>query len=60
MLAALHFLWLAKKGRTDQYLYAVILALLLGIRVWDAVRRAFRRRRQAHAATASALVQGSG
>ncbi len=60
MLAALHFLWLAKKGRTDQYLYAVILTLLLGIRLWDAVRRAFRRRRQGHAATARALVQGSG
>lgn len=50
MLAALHFLWLAKKGRTDQYLYAAILAMLLGIRAWDALRRALRRRRNAHAA----------
>jgi sulfoxide reductase heme-binding subunit YedZ len=60
MLAALHFLWLAKKGRTDQYLYATTLALLLGIRVWDAIRRAVRKRRQAHAAGTSALVPRSG
>ncbi len=44
MLAALHFLWLAKKGRVDQYVYAGILALLLGIRVWDAARRFLRKR----------------
>jgi sulfoxide reductase heme-binding subunit YedZ len=43
--AALHFLWLAKVGRTDQYVYAAIVALLLGTRAWDAVRRALRRRR---------------
>ena len=59
MLAALHFLWLAKKGRTDQYLYAAILAMLLGIRVLDAVRRILRKRQQAHAAGTSALVRGS-
>lgn len=45
VLAALHFLWLAKKGRMDQYAYAAILSLLLGIRIWDAVRRAWRKRR---------------
>lgn len=60
ILAALHFLWLAKKGRTDQYLYVAILATLLGIRVWDAVRRALRRRRRERAAGTSALVPGSG
>jgi methionine sulfoxide reductase heme-binding subunit len=43
--AALHFLWLAKVGRTDQYVYAAIVVLLLGVRGWDAVRRALRRRR---------------
>jgi sulfoxide reductase heme-binding subunit YedZ len=43
--AALHFLWLAKVGRTDQYVYAAIVALLLGTRAWDAVRRTLRRRR---------------
>jgi sulfoxide reductase heme-binding subunit YedZ len=60
MLAALHFLWLAKKGRTDQYLYAAILAMLLGIRVWDALRRGLRRGRNAHAASGTALSRGSG
>jgi len=43
--AALHFLWLAKVGRKEQYVYAAILGLLLGVRVWDGVRRAVRRRR---------------
>lgn len=43
-LAILHLLWLAKKGRTDQFLYAAALALLLGVRVWDRARRALRRR----------------
>ena len=60
VLAALHFLWLAKKGRTDQYAYAAILALLLGVRVWDAIRRALRKRRQARATRAAALARGSG
>lgn len=44
-LAALHFLWLAKVGRRDQYLYAALLALLLGIRAVDALSRALRKRR---------------
>ena len=44
--AALHFLWLAKVGRTDQYVYAALVALLLGVRLWDVVRRAVRRRRE--------------
>jgi sulfoxide reductase heme-binding subunit YedZ len=39
VLAALHFLWLAKGFRVDAVLYAGILALLLAIRVWDALRR---------------------
>jgi sulfoxide reductase heme-binding subunit YedZ len=43
--AALHFLWLAKVGRKEQYVYAAILGLLLGVRVWDGGRRAVRRRR---------------
>ena len=45
--AALHFLWLAKVGRKEQYVYAAILGLLLGIRAWDGGRRALRRRRPA-------------
>ena len=34
-LGVLHFLWLAKKGRTTPYYYAITLAVLLGVRVWD-------------------------
>ena len=55
-LAALHFLWLAKKGRIDQFVYAAILTLLLGIRVWDAIRRAVRKRRQRDAVAKPALA----
>jgi sulfoxide reductase heme-binding subunit YedZ len=43
--AALHFLWLAKVGRVDQYVYVALVALLLGVRLWDVVRRAVQRRR---------------
>ncbi len=42
--AILHFSWLAKKGRNDQYAYALILAALLGVRVWHWAARALRRR----------------
>jgi methionine sulfoxide reductase heme-binding subunit len=44
VLAALHFLWLAKVGRTDQYVYAALVALLLAVRAGDAARRLVRRR----------------
>jgi methionine sulfoxide reductase heme-binding subunit len=43
--AALHFLWLAKVGRRDQYVYGALVALLLGVRLWDVARRALQRRR---------------
>ena len=52
--AVLHFLWLAKVGRTDQYVYAAILIVLLGIRAVDAGRRLLARRRQRRAAAAVA------
>lgn len=39
LLAALHFLWLAKGFRPDAVLYAGILVLLLGVRLFDAFRR---------------------
>jgi sulfoxide reductase heme-binding subunit YedZ len=42
ILACLHFLWLAKVGRTEQYAYAALLALLLGVRLWYAARRRMR------------------
>lgn len=44
VLGVLHFLWLAKVGRNDPYLYAGILALLLGIRLWASLRRLARAR----------------
>jgi methionine sulfoxide reductase heme-binding subunit len=53
--AALHFLWLAKVGRRDQYVYAAIVALVLGIRLGDAVRRAVQRRRATALRHASTL-----
>jgi predicted Zn-dependent peptidase/DMSO/TMAO reductase YedYZ heme-binding membrane subunit len=40
----LHFIWLAKKVRPEPWVYAAILALLLGVRVWDSARRLVRRR----------------
>jgi len=46
MLGVLHYLWLAKKGVNDPFYYAGVLALLLGVRAWDWVRRAVTRRRQ--------------
>jgi sulfoxide reductase heme-binding subunit YedZ len=55
MLAALHFLWLAKGFRPDVFLYAGILTLLLGVRLFDAVRRRLRRR-QAAVATRPTLA----
>ena len=45
-LGVLHFLWLAKKGRTAPYYYAIALALLLGLRGWDWLRK--RRRLAPH------------
>src|SRR3989442_15344787 len=42
--AALPFLWLAKGGRTDPYLYAAGLGLLLGVRAVDAPPRPAARR----------------
>jgi sulfoxide reductase heme-binding subunit YedZ len=42
--AVLHFLWLAKVGRRTPYYYAAWLAVALGIRLVDALRRRARRR----------------
>jgi len=47
VLAALHFIWLAKVGRTDQYVHVAVLAVLLGVRGVDGLRRLARRRREA-------------
>ena len=38
-LGVLHFLWLAKKGRTTPYYFAIALSVLLGVRLWGWVRK---------------------
>ena len=43
-LGVLHYLWLAKKGVNDPFIYAGVLAVLLGIRLWDWARRGAYRR----------------
>jgi sulfoxide reductase heme-binding subunit YedZ len=45
MAASVHFLWLAKVGRTDQYWYVATLVLLLTIRLGAGVLSVVRRRR---------------
>lgn len=52
LLASVHFLWLAKVGRVEQYVYAGALAVVLGVRLWFAGHR-FVRSRIAHAREAS-------
>jgi sulfoxide reductase heme-binding subunit YedZ len=44
ILGVLHYLWLAKVGVMTPWVYAAVLALLLGIRVVDTVRRRLARR----------------
>jgi methionine sulfoxide reductase heme-binding subunit len=41
-LGVLHFLWLAKKGRPTPFYYALALALLLGVRAWEWLRKRAR------------------
>jgi sulfoxide reductase heme-binding subunit YedZ len=50
-LAVLHYFWLAKVGWIGPYVYAGWLALALGVRAGDAVRRRVARRRRQAAAT---------
>ena len=46
ILGVLHYLWLAKVGVLGPYYYAAWLALLLAVRIVDAVRRARARSRR--------------
>jgi sulfoxide reductase heme-binding subunit YedZ len=39
ILGVLHFLWLAKVGRMEPYVYAAVLVGLLGVRLWYAAGR---------------------
>jgi methionine sulfoxide reductase heme-binding subunit len=47
VLGVLHYLWLAKVGVRGPYYYATWLAVLLGVRAVDALRRARARARRA-------------
>jgi len=46
-LGVLHYIWLAKKVLIQPWVYAAVLAVLLGIRAGDAVRKLVKRRRPA-------------
>jgi sulfoxide reductase heme-binding subunit YedZ len=57
VLGVLHFLWLAKVGVVTPYYYAAVLAVLLGVRAWHALRQRARRQRAApRAATPDRLM----
>lgn len=43
ILGVLHYFWLAKVGVRAPWIYAAVLAVLLGIRVVDTLRRRWRR-----------------
>ena len=47
VLGVLHYIWLAKKVLVEPWVYAAVLAVLLGIRAGDAVRKVVKRRRPA-------------
>jgi methionine sulfoxide reductase heme-binding subunit len=51
VLAALHYLWLAKKVNPGPYYYITVLVILLGIRVADWVRRRLAARARVRAAS---------
>jgi sulfoxide reductase heme-binding subunit YedZ len=56
LLAVFHFLWLAKVGVVDPYLYAGWLVLVLGVRLGYAVRRLGLRSRRRRLDDARALA----
>ena len=43
ILGVLHYMWLAKVGVNTPWIYAAVLAVLLGVRLFDALRRRLRR-----------------
>jgi sulfoxide reductase heme-binding subunit YedZ len=53
VLGVLHYLWLAKVGVFTPWVYAAVLALLLAIRIVDAVRRRLRRPVRSNAVSAA-------
>jgi sulfoxide reductase heme-binding subunit YedZ len=58
VLGCLHYIWLAKKVLIQPWVYAAILAVLLGIRLIDAAR-SYARRRRAGATPGEKIVIGS-
>lgn len=44
ILGVLHYMWLAKVGVNTPWIYAAVLAVLLGVRLFDALRRRLMRR----------------
>ncbi len=54
--AVIHYLWLAKVGVKDPYVYATALAVLLGVRGWEWGRRRVMRRRRGRGVTSSTTV----
>src|SRR6185503_14751899 len=58
VLGCLHYIWLAKKVLIQPWVYAAILAVLLGIRLIDAAR-SYARRRRARATPGEKIVIGS-
>jgi sulfoxide reductase heme-binding subunit YedZ len=56
----LHYLWLAKKANPDPYYYAAGVALLLGVRGWDWLRRRAARLGPAPATLSRADGGGTG
>ena len=58
VLGCLHYIWLAKKVLIQPWVYATILAVLLGIRLIDAAR-SYARRRRARATPSEKIVIGS-
>jgi sulfoxide reductase heme-binding subunit YedZ len=58
VLGCLHYIWLAKKVLIQPWVYAAILAVLLGIRLIDAAR-GYARRRRAGATPGEKIVIGS-
>ena len=53
ILGVLHYFWLAKVGVHTPWIYAAVLALLLGIRAVDTLRRRVRRSTQSDAISAT-------
>ena len=51
ILAALHYLWLAKKSVTGPYYYIAVLVILLGVRLVDWGRRRLAARARVRAAS---------